>query len=52
MWAWSYTSTILDVSSRWRIAISFTLRELYPIERACNLLILLNWTSKKWDERL
>jgi hypothetical protein len=34
MGEWRYSSTFLDLGTRWRWLVSFTLRLLYPGERA------------------
>jgi hypothetical protein len=42
---WRYSSTILDLSIRWRSVISFTFRPLYPGQKASGIPWIGGWVG-------
>jgi hypothetical protein len=47
MWEWRYSFTILNLSSRWRLVVSFTSRPLYPGETATGTRWMGGWVGSR-----
>jgi hypothetical protein len=47
MGEWSYSSTILDLDTRWRLVVSFTPRPLYPWERSPCTHWMRDWVDRR-----